>query len=288
MTTYASMGGLTGLALGIFLVDGIGHVGLLILAALLLLASAHQAIYLHRWRRMQDGTHSQNAHGASEENIRGCRQSETVDLELADFSDRPLGGSPFAGASAVFRSPYLRGIAFFVLLLASSNTFLYFEQMRLVAEYFPDPVRQTQVFALLDILVQTATVAIHLFFAHHFSERIGIVGLLAITPLAVAIGFLLLALAPFFTVFVVVSVLRRVGEHTLVRPGRELLYTGVPNQDKYKAKSFIDTVVHRSGDALAGWARTWLDQAAAQPILFGGGLALAWAISGYWLGKRRL
>jgi AAA family ATP:ADP antiporter len=104
----------------------------------------------------------------------------------------------------------------------------------------------------------------------------------------VAAGFLWLALSPGFAVFVVVMVVRRAGEYAFVRPGREMLYTVVPPEEKYKAKNFIDTVVYRGGDAVSAWLKRGLDLLAEHPALamvIGAAIGLAWAASGGLLGR---
>lgn len=263
----ASLGGLTGPVLGTLLVEPIGHAGLMFLSAILLTASAAPAVWLHLWRDPRPLPQEQQAPRAA-----------------------ALGGHPLAGATAVLASRYLAGIAFFVVLLAVVNTFLYFEQAKLVAETFPDRVRQTQVFGIIDTTVQTLTILIQILITGRIAERFGIASLLVAVPLVMAAGFLWLALAPVFAVLVVVMIVRRVGEYALVRPGREMLYTVVPPEEKYKAKSFIDTVVYRGGDAAGGWVKRGLDVIAEQPwlaMVIGSGIALVWAGMGLFLGRRQ-
>ncbi|WP_133490172.1 NTP/NDP exchange transporter [Alcanivorax sp. 24] len=263
----ASLGGLAGPALGALLVAPIGHAGLLVLAAGLLAASAIAAAWLHRWRdrhRESGGERAGDGH-----------------------RERALGGNPLAGISEVLGSPYLMSIAIFVLLLASVSTFLYFEQARLVAETFPDRTRQTQVFGLIDTVVQALAILTQVFLTGRIAQRLGVGVLLTAVPLVITAGFLWLALAPTFAVFVVVMIARRAGEYALVRPGREMLYTVVPAEQKYKAKNAIDTVVYRGGDALSGWVKSGLDLLAsvpALPMVIGAGIALAWAGVGVGLG----
>jgi AAA family ATP:ADP antiporter len=262
----ASLGGLTGPILGTLLVAPIGHAGLLLLAAALLVLSAGAAIWLHRWR-----------------------DHNPLPEEHAAPRAAPIGGHPFAGATAVFRSGYLAAIAFFVVLLAIVGTFLYFEQARLVAETFPDKTRQTQVFGLIDTVVQTLTILIQIFLTGRIADRFGIGALLVVVPLVMAAGFLWLAVAPVFIVLAVIMVARRVGTYALVRPGREMLYTVAEIEDKYKAKSFIDTVVYRAGDAIGGWVKRALDLIAEQPavaMLIGAAIAIGWAATGAWLGRQ--
>jgi AAA family ATP:ADP antiporter len=270
----ASLGGLTGPILGTVLVAPIGHAGLLVLSALLLAGSAGAAMWLHGWRDRHPSPQT-----AQREREKGT-EGDTY---------RPLGGNPFAGATAVFGSSYLAAMALLVVLLASISTFLYFEQARLVAETFPDRTRQTQVFGSFDTVVQALAIFTQFFFTGHIARKLGISVLLAAVPLALTAGFLWLALAPVFAVFVVVMVARRAGEYALVRPGREMLYTAVSAEQKYKAKNFIDTVVYRGGDALSAWMKRALDLLADQSTLamvIGSGIALVSAAVGVALGRK--
>ncbi|MEG1038391.1 MAG: MFS transporter [Pseudomonas sp.] len=261
----ASLGGLVGPLLGTVLVGVIGHAGLVLLATLCLLGCVCAASCLQRFRD---------------------RHPLPTDTELP--RSRPLGGNPFSGASEVFRSPYLLGIALFVVLLASVSTFLYFEQARLVAQHFSSRTEQTQVFGLIDSVVQFLSILTQVFITGHLARKLGVGILLVAVPLLMAVGFLWLAVAPLFAVFVVVMVLRRVGEYALVRPGREMLYTVVEPEHKYKAKNFTDTVVYRGGDALSGWLKRGLDLLGEHPALamfIGAAIALLWALTGAWLGR---
>jgi AAA family ATP:ADP antiporter len=261
----ASLGGLSGPILGTLLVAPLGHAGLVLLAGVFLLGSIAAALYLQRWRDRQP-------------------------LTAEHSTSKPLGGNPFAGATAVFRSPYLLGIALFVVLLASVSTFLYFEQARIVSETFTDRTEQTQVFGLIDTVVQALAILTQVFVTGRLARKMGVGVLLVAVPLVMAAGFVWLALAPVFAVFVVVMVMRRAGEYALVRPGREMLFTVLSAGDKYKAKNFIDTVVYRGGDALSGWVKRGLDVMGEHPqlaMLIGAVIALGWAATGGWLGRRQ-
>jgi ATP:ADP antiporter, AAA family len=265
----ASLGGLAGPLLTTVLVKPLGHGGLMLVSAVLIGASAATATWLHRWRD---------------------RHPLPAGASSSEQRQRPLGGNPFAGATAVFCSPYLLGIAFFVLLLATVTTFLYFEQAKLVAERFASKEEQTQVFGLIDTVVQTLAILSQLFITGRIAQRLGVGVLLVAVPVIMAGGFLWLALSPVFAVFVVVMVVRRAGEYAFVRPGREMLYTVVPAEQKYKAKNFIDTVVYRGGDALSGWVKRALDVLADHPaaaMFIGAGVAVAWAVTGVALGRRQ-
>lgn len=265
MAVGASVGGLVGPLLGVALVGSIGHPGLLLLSAMLLVGTLIVAWRLQIWR---------DRHPLAPDATQARRQ--------------PLGGSPFAGASQMLRSPFLLGSAVFVVLLAATTTFLYFEQARLVAATFPDRVAQTRVFGVIDVIVQALAIMTQLFLTGRIAQRFGMSALLVMVPLLVAGGFVWLALAPTFAVLAVVMIARRVGEYALVRPGREMLFTVVPVAAKYKAKNFIDTVVYRGADALSAWLKTLIELIAQQPALaalVGAGIALSWAATGAWLAR---
>ena len=270
MAAGASLGGLVGPLTGVVLVGPLGYPGLSLLSAVLLGGAAFAARQVHRWR-----------------------DARPLPAGVEMPARQPLGGSAFAGAIEVLRSPYLLGIAAFVLLLASVTTFLYFEQAALVEARFPDREDQTRVFGTIDTVVQALAILSQLFITGRVAKSLGVGVLLVAVPLVMAAGFVWLAFAPVFAVLVVVMVVRRAGEYAFVRPGREMLYTVVPAEAKYKAKNFNDTVVYRGADALSGWVKAGIDLVAQQPavtMVAGACIALAWAANGAWLARaqRRL
>lgn len=204
--------------------------------------------------------------------------------------DRPMGGNPFAGFTLILKSPYLIGIATFVILLASVNTFLYFAQLRVVSETFADNEVRTQVFSRIDYTVQSLTIVLQLFFTGRIASKWGIGALLTFVPLLMVGGLLLLAGVYVFPVLVAVMITRRVGEYSFVRPGREMLFSRVDTETKYKAKNAIDVPVYRGGDALIAQVDSVLDGAGTSPqtlALIGAGAAAAWAVNGVLLGRSK-
>jgi AAA family ATP:ADP antiporter len=265
----ASTGGLLGPALSALLINSLGDSGLMFLAAVLLGATLVLKRTLMRWRQ----TGGAGRPGAAP----------------TQSPQRPLTGNPFSGMTAVLRSPYLLGIAGFVVLLATVTTFLYFEQARLVAELFPDRQAQVRVFGTIDFVVQAGALLSQLFITGRIAPKLGVGALLAIVPLMMCIGFVGLALAPGFAVLATLMIVRRIGEYAFVRPGREMLFTSLDAESKYKAKNFIDTVVYRGGDAVSGWIKTALDmlgQGAGLVALIGAACALLWAGLGWLLGRQ--
>ncbi len=283
MAAGASLGGLTGPLLGVLLVGPIGHAGLLLLSAVLLLAAAFAARRVQRWRDENPVAEAAAEDGAAPPASSGRLPDGEPPASRARDRNLPLGGSPFAGASEVLRSPFMLGIAVFVLLLASVSTFLYFEQARLVEIRFPDSRDQTRVFGMIDATVQALAILSQLLLTGRIAQRFGIGLLLVAVPMLAMLGFLWLALAPTFAVLAVVMVVRRAGEYAFIRPGREMLWTAVAPQAKYKAKNFVDTVVYRGADAVSSWVKAGIDLLAQQPAVaavIGAGIALAWGING--------
>jgi len=202
-------------------------------------------------------------------------------------SDESLGGTLLEGVYAVVGSRYLLGICVFIWLYTTLATFLYFIQAGIVSDAFGDSGDRTSVFAAIDFTTNALTVGIQLFVTARIVRRFGLQRALALVPLIVAAGFLVLAAAPVLWAIAGVQVVRRAGNYALARPGREMLFTVVPRMEKYKAKNFIDTVVYRGGDAIAGWLYAGLSvlglgvtgiSLAAVP------LALVWAAIGHRLG----
>jgi ATP:ADP antiporter, AAA family len=204
-------------------------------------------------------------------------------------NDKPIGGNPFAGFALVLRSPYLLGIALFIVLLSTVNTFLYFEQLRLVEITFADTTERTRVFARLDWIVQGLTILSQLFLTGRIAGRFGVIALLTIVPFAMVFGFLALAASGTFAVLAVVFVLRRACEYAFVRPGREMLYSPLDKETKYKAKNVNDVPVYRGADALSAQVNSLLGAAgygASAVALLGAVVAAAWGFVGIWLGRR--
>jgi AAA family ATP:ADP antiporter len=268
-------GGTAGALVGPLFTDltarSIGNGGILFVgAALFGLAVVLQAILIRLWKSAPES------------------QRERTEA-LGQPRDRAIGGNPFAGITLVLRSPYLLGIAAYVTLLATANTFLYFEQLRLVETTFSDTQTRTSVFARIDWIVQSLTILAQLFITGRIASRLGVVVLLTIIPVAIFFGFVALAIWNSFAVLAVVIVLRRSGEYAFVRPGREMLWSPMTKETKYKAKNFVDVPVYRGADAVVAQLQRAIEGAGfgAQTVaLFGAVGAILWTVNGWWLGRR--
>ena len=179
-------------------------------------------------------------------------QAAAVRVGEPPQADAALGGSLWAAFGQVVRSPYLLGIALFVLLMTWVSTFLYLEQQAFVAKAFATADERTRFFGGIDFWVQAASLLMQLLFFGRLFKWVGLRAMLVSVPVIMTAGYALVALAPGFMVLVVVYAVRRVGDYALTRPCRDALFTVVSREEKYKAKSLIDTFVYRGGDALSG------------------------------------
>jgi AAA family ATP:ADP antiporter len=252
----------------------VGNSGVLYMGAgMFLLAVVLQSVLLAQWRRMMP-----DAAGAG-----------TAGQPSLSERDRALGGNPFAGFGLVMRSPYLIGIMLFIVGISAVNTFLYFEQLALVEKQFDEIAKRTQVFANLDTTVQGLVIVTQLFLTGFIATRLGLTVLLVMIPIVMIFGLTVFAISGTFIVLAIAMVIRRWGEYAFIRPGREMLFSVVDRESKYKAKNLLDVAVYRIADA--GFAQLKkaleaLGMSGPVEALFTAGLAALWAFNGWWLGRR--
>src|SRR5712691_305167 len=202
----------------------------------------------------------------------------------------PIGGSIVTGITHAVRSPYLGNVSLFILLFAITSTFLYLQRVGIASRSFADGGARTQFFATIDLLVSTLTLVVQLFFTGRILVLLGVALALGFLPLLTMIGFGALVFAPTLSAIVVFEVVRRAGDYAIARPTREILFTVVPREDRYKAKSFIDTFVYRLGDQLGAWGVAGLralGAGAAELALVAVPIAVLWLGNALWLGRRQ-
>ena len=176
------------------------------------------------------------------------------------------------------------------MLFATTSTFLYFQQAEIARQSFAERGARTAFFARVDLWVNILTLGAQLFLTGRVLRWIGVALTLALLPLMSILGFSALALTPTIAVLVIYQVIRRAGNFAFARPSREVLFTVVPREDKYKAKSFIDTVIYRLGDQVGAWSYAGLGLLGigmAGISLVAVPLSIAWLINGLWLGRKQ-
>lgn len=164
-----------------------------------------------------------------------------------------MGGSALAGLWSLFRSPYLLGVAAWVSLLSFGATMLYFAQANVVSATVQGAGAQTRIFASIDLAVGLLTLATQVFATGRLLQRFGTGVAAGALPAIYVIGFVALAMAPTLAVVVVFQVAQRWMNFAIANPARQVFFTVVGREEKYKAKNLIDVVIYRGSDALYGW-----------------------------------
>lgn len=162
-----------------------------------------------------------------------------------------IGGNFWDGATAVVRSPYLLGIALWIMFMAISNTLIYFTQANIILNRSDTFSQLVGSYALMDALTQTATLITQIFITTRLIRKLGVGWTLAILPLVTLAGFAVLAIWPIFGVMAVFQAVHRATRYAISRPSRETLFSVVPPAERYKAKPVVDVFLYRFGD-LAG------------------------------------
>jgi ATP:ADP antiporter, AAA family len=203
--------------------------------------------------------------------------------------DAAVGGGVLSGFAHAVRSPYLLNLTVYMLLFTILSTFLYFQQADIARHSFSDRSARTAFFANIDLAVNVLTLLIQLLLTGRIIKTLGVALTLTLLPALSVAGFVVLGVAPTLWAVITFQVLRRAGNFAVARPTRETCFTVLPREDKYKAKSFIDTFVYRAGDQIGAWVYAGMGllglglagiSVAAVPI------AVLWLINGLWLGRR--
>lgn len=168
-------------------------------------------------------------------------------------TEEPIGGNPLAGISLLAGSRYLLGIGLFVLLFTAIGTFMYMQQAELLRDAVATSAERTRILATVDLTVNALCLPFQMFVTGRLVTRFGLTAVLVAVPVFMVGGFIALAAAPMLLVLIVVQVLRRAGDYAITRPARELLFTALPKESRFKAKNVIDTVIYRGGDAANAW-----------------------------------
>ncbi len=182
---------------------------------------------------------------------------------------QPIGGTIFTGIAIVFRSPYLIAICAYLLLYTAMSTVLYFEQSHIVRAAIEDRAERTELFATIYLIVNILTLLTQAFLTGRIIRHIGVGWTLTLIPLLCIAGFTALGIAQhspnladhsifgmsaMLAILVVFQILRMAGNYAIGKPAREVLFTLITREQKYKSKAFIDTAVYRGGDVSFAWA----------------------------------
>jgi AAA family ATP:ADP antiporter len=206
----------------------------------------------------------------------------------ADLSDaKRLARNPFSGFVAFVKNPYLLAIGIFIVLYVTMSTFVYMELREMLA-IFERPER-TAINARIDLAVNFLAILTALAVTGRVASRFGVGVVLAAIPLMMVAGWLIVAAIPLLAVMVGLQIARRAGNYAVTKPGREMLFTVVSEDERYKAKPVIDICVYRGGDMVTAWFHTGLKEVLALSTsgvaLVAAVIAVLWAIVGLTLGR---
>jgi AAA family ATP:ADP antiporter len=261
----ASVGGLIGPSIPSFFSASLGTDNLMLIASLMLLIPIPIIFYLQSLKSSELG-------------------NQEPDIKNPTGA---IGGNPFAGFKMFFSNPYLLAIGLFIFLYTGISSFVYFELKNLLSD-LSRPER-TAVWAQMDLAVNILSIATGLFATSRIVSRFGMPTTIALVPVMICIGLLILAVSPFLGAVVALQVIRRAGNYAVTRPAREMLFTRVDRETRFKAKPVIDIVAYRGGDMLMAWLFTGLTQGLglglAAVALVGAGIAALWSLVGIYLGR---
>ncbi len=262
----ASIGAIGGPAFAALLVGDLGTDPLLLIASALVVLTLPLILWIQRLKEQEL------------ENLDVAAREEDFDF---------IGGNPLAGFTEFFSSRYLLGIGLFIFFYTSIGSFVYFELKNLLADF--DRETRSRIWASMDLVVNSLTILVAAFATGRMAKHLGLPFTLASVPVLIGAGMLVLAAAPMVSVVVAVQIIRRAGNYAISRPAREMLFTAVDREVRFKAKPVIDIVIYRGGDMLNAWAFTALTQGLglglASVALVGAGIAGCWAATGVFLGR---
>ena len=263
-----SLGAIAGPLVAAVFVKGLGVSGVLLLAAAgLVVVIVLVSHVIREKRRLQD---------ANEE-----AQSSSM--------DRKLHGSFLDGFRVLLTSSYQINQALFILLMTWIATIGYFLQTDLIAKAFADVASRTQALADIDLAVNICSAIVSIFGLSRLITRFGVTGSLILNPILMAISFVLMVFSPTLLMLQAMQALRRVTQYAIARPSREICFTVVEQENRYKTKNIIDVVVYRLGDLSSAWMQAGLR---ALGMGLNGTLGVGvlasgiWAISAWTLGRQ--
>lgn len=261
----ASVGGLIGPSIPSFFSASLGTDNLMLLASAMLLVPIPIIFYLQSLK-------SSDLHNES-------LAAQTPQIKI--------GGNPFAGFKLFFSNPYLLAIGLFIFLYTGISSFVYFELKNLLSDL--SRAERTAVWAQMDLAVNVLSIAVGLFATGRIIGKFGMPVTIALIPVLICAGLIIVAVSPFLGAVVALQVIRRAGNYAVTRPAREVLFTRVDREARFKAKPVIDIVAYRGGDMLMAWLFTGLTQGLglglAAVAAVGAGIAALWSIVGIYLGR---
>ena len=200
-----------------------------------------------------------------------------------------LSSNPFAGFQELLTHKRLLGIALFIFLFTGISAFLYSTQKELLIEY--TRAERKQLLGSVELATNFLTIIIGIFATNRIARKFGMATTLSLVPFVVGFLLLLLSANPAIMLVLALQVARRAGNYAITRPAREILFTAVDREARFKTKPFIDVAVYRGGDVFWIWLIAllgdgWLDLGLAPLLWVAAAVAVVWGIVGLYLGRK--
>ncbi|MBT8098300.1 MAG: MFS transporter [Gammaproteobacteria bacterium] len=266
IATGASIGAIVGPVIPGFFADSIGVMNLLLITAAMQLVPVALIPQLERLKVIALGNAGREA-----------------DLGEA----KRLARNPFSGFVSFIRNPYLLAIGLFIVMYVTMSTFVYMELREFLAPF--ERVERTEINARIDLAVNTLAIVTALAVTGRIASRFGVATLLPLIPIMMVGGWLIVAAVPLLAVVIALQIARRAGNYAVTKPGREMLFTNVSEDERYKAKPVIDICVYRGGDMVTAWFHTGLKEVlmlgTSGVAIVAAVIAAIWAMAGFYLGR---
>ena len=260
----SSLGAFCGPLITILFAKTVGSNGLILISATMLFIPVLIAIFLQR-----------------------IKETDLQNTTPSEFNEQPMGAKIFSGFKELGLNPLLLGIGIFIVLYSGMNTIFYYALKNFLTDV--DQATRTQIWAGIDLAVNVLSILTAMFGTGRLASRFGLSVTLPLVPMIITILLFTFALSPMLWTFVGLQIVRRAGEYAITKPAREMLFTTVDRESRFKAKSVIDVVIYRGADVSWGWAYTSLTQllgfGLAGIAVIGALIASIWALLAVYLGR---
>ena len=264
----SSLGAIFGPTISLLFASRLGSNSLVLISAVRLIIPMMIAIYLNK-----------------------IKATDLDNTSSSEFNENEMSGKFWDGFAELLKPPLakniLLGIGIFIVLYSGLSTFVYFAIKNILTDIDQDT--RTEIWASIDLAVNVLGVFIAMFGTSRLAKRFGLSVTLSLVPGIIILGMFILALSPILWVVVGLQVVRRAGEYAITKPAREMLFTLVDRESRFKAKSVIDVVVYRAGDIFWAWGFTGLTQVLGLGLgaiaSIGGFIAILWTALALRLGR---
>ncbi|XP_022146843.1 uncharacterized protein LOC111015948 isoform X1 [Momordica charantia] len=231
---------------------------------------------------IRDADHSQEKDDEGTSTLKGHSPKST---------SNPHPWAIFDGMMLILSSSYLTGVALFLWLSAVISSFFYLQKVSIIAITVTSSLGRRKLFALINSFIAVFILAGQLTVTGHILTIAGVTIAICAAPSVAFLNLVAIAVWPTWVAIAVCETLRKVTTYVVTRPGRELLFTVVSQDEKYKAKICIDVFVQRLGDATAaGMYKLLLSTLHGKTStisLYALPICLLWIVTAFYLGRRQ-